>query len=226
MVVWALCVIVGGVLVNRRCKNSLAISAPVYVYVCICIYLYIYISIYTCISLCIYVGFFMYIGLLYMYIYIYIYIFTYFTYTYVLFASLRLLFVYLPFSVRYGKKFFFSIVWKSFDSYVSVLFIYVFRVFSKDIHAFFYKQHVFSTHPQCCLTVSWIDLQMLLRCCLIHISIIIQGYILYLVYLCPFLCLGLFMLYLCDLFFYFSLIFIVINRNFFKRNAFAFWSIF
>ena len=29
----------------------------------------------------------------------------------------------------------------------------------------------FSTQPRCCLTFSWIELQMLLRCCLIHISI-------------------------------------------------------
>ena len=31
----------------------------------------------------------------------------------------------------------------------------------------------FSTYPQCCFTFSWIELQMLLRCCLIHITIII-----------------------------------------------------
>ena len=35
---------------------------------------------------------------------------------------------------------------------------------------FFYKQSLFSTQPQCCLTFSWIKLKMLLRCCLIHIS--------------------------------------------------------
>ena len=38
---------------------------------------------------------------------------------------------------------------------------------------FFYKQRFFSTHTQCCSTFSWIELQMLLRCCLIHITIII-----------------------------------------------------
>ena len=74
----------------------------------------------------------------------------------------------------------------------------------------FYKQHFFSTQPQCCLTFSWIQLQMLLRCCVIHITIIILRDILYLVYLCP--CLGQIMLYLCDLFFIFSFIFIVINH--------------
>ena len=39
---------------------------------------------------------------------------------------------------------------------------------------FFYKQRFFSTHPQWCLDLSWIDLQMLLRCCLIHITIVIH----------------------------------------------------
>ena len=48
---------------------------------------------------------------------------------------------------------------------------------------------------------------------LIHIVIITLKHILYLVYLCPCLGLGLFMSYLCDLFFIFILIFIVINRN-------------
>ena len=51
---------------------------------------------------------------------------------------------------------------------------------------------------------------MSLRCCLIHITIIVLRHILYLVHLSP--CLGLFMSYLCDLFFIFSLIFIVINH--------------
>ena len=53
---------------------------------------------------------------------------------------------------------------------------------------------------------------MLLRSCLIHITIIISRHILYLVYSCPCLGLGLFVLYLCDLFFFFSLIFIVSNH--------------
>ena len=77
---------------------------------------------------------------------------------------------------------------------------------------FFYKQCFFSTQPQWCLTFSLIEPQMLLRCCLIHIKIIILRHILYLVHLCP--CLGLdqFMSYICDLFFIFSLIFSVINH--------------
>ena len=87
-----------------------------------------------------------------------------------------------------------------------------------DVHVphsntrFFYKQRFFSTQPQCCLTASWIELQMLLRCCWIHISIIIQGFVLCLVHLRPCLSLGLFMLYLCDLFFIVCLIFIAINH--------------
>ena len=53
---------------------------------------------------------------------------------------------------------------------------------------------------------------MLLRCCLMHITIIILRQILYLVYLCPCLGVGLFMLYLCDLFLIFSLIFVAISH--------------
>ena len=49
-------------------------------------------------------------------------------------------------------------------------------------------------------------------CYLIHITIITLSYNLYLVYLCPCLGLSLFMSYLCDLFFIFSLRFIVINH--------------
>ena len=53
---------------------------------------------------------------------------------------------------------------------------------------------------------------MFLRCCLMHITIIITRHILYLVYLCSCLGLGLFMSYLCDLFFIFILILMVINN--------------
>ena len=59
------------------------------------------------------------------------------------------------------------------------------------------------TQPRCCLAFSGIELQMLFRCCLIHTTIIIRRSILYPVYMCPCLCLGLFMLYICDLFFIF-----------------------
>ena len=81
-----------------------------------------------------------------------------------------------------------------------------------NIHAFFYKQRFFSTHPRCCLTFSWIELQMLLKCCLIHLTIIIRRHILYSEYLCRCLGLDLFMSYLYYLFFIFGLIFIVINH--------------
>ena len=79
-----------------------------------------------------------------------------------------------------------------------------------EMHAFL-KATLFSTQPQCSLTSSWIELQMLLRRSLIHITIILLRPILYLVFFCPCLGLGLFMSYLCDLLFIFSLIFIVIN---------------
>ena len=66
---------------------------------------------------------------------------------------------------------------------------------------FIYKQRFFST-----------QLQMLLRCCLIHTSIIILKHFLYLLFLCPCQDLGLFMAYLCYCFFIFIFIFIVVNR--------------
>ena len=46
------------------------------------------------------------------------------------------------------------------------------------------KYTLFSTQPQCYLTFSRIELQMLLRCCLIHISIIMLRHFLYFLYLC------------------------------------------
>ena len=50
-----------------------------------------------------------------------------------------------------------------------------------DVYAFFIS-HAFLTHSQCCF--SWIELQMLLRCCLIRTTIL--RHILCLVYLCPY----------------------------------------
>ena len=70
----------------------------------------------------------------------------------------------------------------------------------------FFKQRFFSTHTQCCLTFSWTELQRLLMCCLIHLSIIRLRH-LYLQYSCPCLDVGLFMPYLFDLFFIFIFIF-------------------
>ena len=57
----------------------------------------------------------------------------------------------------------------------------------------------FSTQPQCYLTFSWTDLQALLRCYLIHVSIIMLRHFWYLLYLCSCLDLGLFMSFMCDL---------------------------
>ena len=50
------------------------------------------------------------------------------------------------------------------------------------------------------------------RCCLIHATIIMVSHILYLLYMCPCLDLGLLISYQCDLLFIFSFIFIVINH--------------
>ena len=80
------------------------------------------------------------------------------------------------------------------------------------LRAFFYKQRLFPTQPQCCLTFSWIEPQKLLWYCLIHISIILLRHFLYLLYLCPCLDLGLFMSYLCNLFFIFIFTVIMINH--------------
>ena len=55
-----------------------------------------------------------------MYIYISLYIFVCVC---ILFATLRTLFIYLPFLVRYGKKYFLSIVGKSFDILVQLTFM-------------------------------------------------------------------------------------------------------
>ena len=76
---------------------------------------------------------------------------------------------------------------------------------------FLKKQRFFSAQPRCYLTFLWIELEMLLRCCLIHKSIILR-HILYLLYLRPYLDLSLYMSYLCDLIFIFTFIFIMINH--------------
>ena len=85
--------------------------------------------------------------------------------------------------------------------------------FLNKAHTFFYKQRYFSAQPHFCLTFSWIEVQMLLGCCLIHINIFILNHFLYLLYLCPCLNVGLFMLCLRDLFFIFIFIFIMINLS-------------
>ena len=79
---------------------------------------------------------------------------------------------------------------------------------TRRCYTLFYKQCFFSTQPLCCLTFSWTELQMLLSCCLIYVSIIIVRQFLNLLYLCLWLDLGLFISYLCDVFFIFVFIFI------------------
>ena len=81
------------------------------------------------------------------------------------------------------------------------------------------KISVFSTQFQCCLTFSLFELQMLLRYCLMHISIIILRHILYLLYLCPYQDVGLLISHLCDLFFIF--LFITISLLFFDSYIYT-----
>ena len=69
------------------------------------------------------------------------------------------------------------------------------------------KETVYFNSAAVLLNFSWIELQMFLRCCWLRISITM---LLHLLYLCPFLDLGLFMPYLYDLFFIFT--FIMINH--------------
>ena len=87
------------------------------------------------------------------------------------------------------------------------------------IRAFFISNAFFQLSLSFQLQLS----HMLLRCCLIQITIIILRHILYLVYLCPYLVLGLSMWHLCDLFLIFNLISIVINHiNPLKQTHLAF----
>ena len=76
------------------------------------------------------------------------------------------------------------------------------------------SKNVFAVHAffQLSLTLFnyFMKLQVLLWCCLIHITINIQRRNLYLAYLYPCQGLGLFMSYLCNLFFIFSIVFIII----------------
>ena len=106
----------------------------------------------------------------------------------------------------------------------------------QSVCTLFFINSVFSTPSQCCFTFSWIELQMLLRCCFIHITIIIMRHISHIVYLCPCLTLGLFVSYLCDIFFIsasFSLPFIIypyLNRctcflYIFNNISYHFWMI-
>ena len=97
---------------------------------------------------------------------------------------------------------------------------------------FFYKQRFFSIQPQCCLAFPWIKLHMLLRCCLIHKSIIILRHF-YIYYICvqgifvfTLFHLGIFISYLCDQLFIFIFIFIIINHIISWIQAFMFFCLF
>ena len=54
---------------------------------------------------------------------------------------------------------------KNFQQIINCKFLVLHKLFS-SYTLFFYKQHFFSTQPQCCLFFCWIELQMLIRCCL------------------------------------------------------------
>ena len=84
---------------------------------------------------------------------------------------------------------------------------------------FFYKQRFFSTQPQCCFTFPQIELQILLRCWLIHINIIKSRQIFFLLYLCSCLDLCLFLSHLCDLLFIFIFVFMIVNRVISSKNT-------
>ena len=62
-------------------------------------------------------------------------------------------------------------------------------------YTLFYKQSLFSTQTQCCLTFQWIEPQMLLKFCLIHIYLILEWHFSDLIYFCLCLQQGLFLYY-------------------------------
>ena len=138
------------------------------------------------------------------------------------------------FSKDYQSSFSLAHLWRGWGGVLS--FICVCRnivPYALMLYTLFYKQRFFSTLPQCCLAFSWIELQMLLRYCLIHIScwlihitIIILEHFLYLFYLNPCLDLCLFRPYLCYLFFIFIFIFIIINRIIWLKQTQLFFCLF
>ena len=76
---------------------------------------------------------------------------------------------------RENKKSFFTEIKSIFNSFWRTLTWWINKNSGHKfkILAFFYKHCFIPTQPQCCLIFSWIELPLLLRCCLIHISIII-----------------------------------------------------
>ena len=75
----------------------------------------------------------------------------------------------------------------------------------KTTTRFFYKQRFFSTQPQCCSSFSWIELQILLTCCLVYNHHHTEKRFIFNLF--SSLDLVLFMSHLCDL-----IIFIMINN--------------
>ena len=116
---------------------------------------------------------------------------------------------------------------KCFSYYITRIFQFIGGKQFLEIHALFYKQHYVSTQPQCCLTFSWIELQILLRYCLIkkdlHTETFFTSAVFDLLYSCPCLDLGLFMSYLCDLFFIFIFLLILINHYLTKKAHLVFF---
>ena len=76
---------------------------------------------------------------------------------------------------------------------------------------FFVSNVSFSNQPRCCLTSSWIEVQILLRCCWTNVSTVKLRHFSYLLYLRLCLDEDLFMSYHCHLFLIFIFIFIMIN---------------
>ena len=70
--------------------------------------------------------------------------------------------------------------------------------------------YFFSKQPRCCLT--WIEPQILRKCCLLHMGIILPRCIIFCIFVSIFIRLRLFTSSLCDLFFIIIFIFITVNH--------------
>lgn len=78
------------------------------------------------------------------------------------------------------------------------------NLMDSEIQVVFYKQNLFGTQSQCCLTFPWTESQILLKCCLIYTDTLFVSIILFLL-----LDLGLFLSFLCGLFFFIIFIFVI-----------------
>ena len=67
------------------------------------------------------------------------------------------------------------------------------------------KQRFFSTQPQCCLTFSWFELQILLRCWLIHLKIIIMRHFIFIILVSSSRSLSIYVMSLWFMFHFYSL---------------------